>query len=155
MILKMIWTWQVFMQWNQSCKYILTYQILQWNFFLYKRRDFCLFNLLMYFNAPRNIPDSCGGYSVAQSCPTLCDPMDCSTLGFLSFTISWAMLKLMSIESVMPANHLILCHPVPFSSHLQSFPASESSLMSQLFASGGQSIGASVSASVLLMNIQD
>ena len=37
---------------------------------------------------------------VAQSCLTLCDPMDCSTLG-----ISWSLLKLMSIESVMPSNH--------------------------------------------------
>ena len=53
------------------------------------------------------------------------------------------------------------CHPtispsvIPFSSSLQSFPASESSPVSQLFASGGQSTGASASASVLLMNIQD
>ena len=53
------------------------------------------------------------------------------------------------------------CHPtisssvVPFSSHLQSFPASGSFLMSWLFASGGQSIRASASASVLPMNIQD
>ena len=53
------------------------------------------------------------------------------------------------------------CHPVisssviPFSSHLQSFPASGSFLMSQLLASGGQSIGASASASVLPMIIQD
>ena len=52
------------------------------------------------------------------------------------------------------------CHPavsssvIPFSSHLQSFPASGSFLMSQLFMSGGQSIGASASASVLSMNIQ-
>ena len=45
----------------------------------------------------------------------------------------------MSIESVMPSNHLILC--VPFSSCLQSFPASGSILMSQFFTSGGQSIG--------------
>ena len=44
---------------------------------------------------------------------------------------------------------------VPFSSHLQSFPASESFPMSQFFASRGQSIGASASASVLPMNIQD
>ena len=57
----------------------------------------------------------------------------------------------MSIESVMPSNHLIFCHR--FSSCLQSFPASGSSLMSQLFTSGGQSIGAS--AWVLPMNIQD
>ena len=50
--------------------------------------------------------------SFAHSCPTLCDPMDCSTLGFLSFTISQSWLKLMSIESVMLSNHLILCHPL-------------------------------------------
>ena len=53
------------------------------------------------------------------------------------------------------------CHPtisssvVPFSSHLQSFPASGSFQMSWLFASGGQSIGVSASASALLMNTQD
>ena len=50
--------------------------------------------------------------SVTQSCLTLCDPMDGSTPGFLSFAISWSLLKLMSIESVMPSNHLILCHPL-------------------------------------------
>ena len=53
------------------------------------------------------------------------------------------------------------CHPLisssvgPFASRLQSFPASGSFLVSQFFASGGQSIGVSVSASVLPMNIQD
>ena len=53
------------------------------------------------------------------------------------------------------------CHPtisfsvIPFSSRLQSFPASGSFLMNQFFASGGQSIGVSASASVLPMNIQD
>ena len=51
--------------------------------------------------------------SVAQSCPTLCNPMDCSTLGFpLSIINSWSLLKLMSIELMMPSNHLILCHPL-------------------------------------------
>ena len=50
--------------------------------------------------------------SVSQSCPTLCDPMDYSTRGFLSFTISLSLLKLRSIESVMPFNHLILCRPL-------------------------------------------
>ena len=49
--------------------------------------------------------------SVIQSCLILCDPMDCSMLGFPSFTISQSLLKLMSIESVMPSSHLILCHP--------------------------------------------
>ena len=58
-----------------------------------------------------------------------------------------------SCPSVMPTNHLILCRP--FSSHLQSFPASESFPMSQFFTSGDQSIRVSASASVLSMNIQD
>ena len=49
--------------------------------------------------------------SVAQSCPTLCDPMDCSMPG-LPITNSWSLPKLMSIESVMPFNQLILCHPL-------------------------------------------
>ena len=70
----------------------------------------------------------------------------------LSFTISLSLLKLMSIESVMSSNQLSLC--CPFSSCPQSFPASVSSPMSQLFASGGQSIGASAAVSVLPMNIQ-
>ena len=54
----------------------------------------------------------------------------------LSITNSQSLLKLMSIESVMPSNYLILC--LPFSSHFQSFPASVSFQMSQFFASGGQ-----------------
>ena len=49
--------------------------------------------------------------SVAQSCPTLCDPMDCSTPG-LPVHHSQTLLKFMSIESVMPSNHLILCRPL-------------------------------------------
>ena len=52
--------------------------------------------------------------SVAQSCPTLCDPMDCSTPGFPDFTVSRSLLKLMFIESIMPSNHLILCRPLLF-----------------------------------------
>ena len=47
-----------------------------------------------------------------QSCLTVWGPMDCSTASFLSFTISWSLLKLMSIESGMPSNHLVLCHPL-------------------------------------------
>ena len=45
-------------------------------------------------------------------CLTFWDPMDCSTPGFLSFIISWTLLKFMSMESMMPSNHLILCHPL-------------------------------------------
>ena len=51
--------------------------------------------------------------SVAQSCPTLCDPMNCSMpAASLSITNSRSLLKFTSIESVMPSNHLILCHPL-------------------------------------------
>ena len=71
----------------------------------------------------------------------------------LSFTISQSLLKLMSIESVMPFNHLILW--CPFSSCPQSFPSSGSFPESQLFTGGGQSIGASASVSVLPTNIKD
>ena len=71
----------------------------------------------------------------------------------LSITNSQSLLRLMSIESVMPSNHLILF--ILFFSCLQSFPASGSLQVSQLFASGSQSIGVSASASVLPMNSQD
>ena len=51
--------------------------------------------------------------SVLQSCPTLCNPMDCSThQASLSITNSQSLLKLTSIESVMPSNRLILCRPL-------------------------------------------
>ena len=81
----------------------------------------------------------------------------------LSITNSWSLFKLMSIESVMPSCHLILCCPsvpsVPlsplFSSFPQSVPASESFPMSQLFTWGGQSTGVSALASFLPKNTQD
>ena len=73
--------------------------------------------------------------------------------GSLFFTNSWSLGKLMSIELVIPSNHFILCHPL--SSCLQSCPVMWSFLMSQFFTSVGQSIGGSISASVLPMNIQD
>ena len=50
--------------------------------------------------------------SVAQSCPTLCNPMDCSKPGFPVFYCLWSLFKLMSIESEMPSNHLTLCRPL-------------------------------------------
>ena len=86
----------------------------------------------------------------AQSYPTLTTPWTAAHQASLSFTISQSLLKLMSIESVMPSYHII-----PFFPCLQSFPASGSFLMNQLFTLGGQSIGASASALVLPMNIQD
>ena len=80
-------------------------------------------------------------------------PRTAARLASLSFTISQSLFKLMPIESVMLSNHLILCHPFPFGP--QSFPASRSFPVGWLFASGGQSIGASALASVLPVNIQD
>ena len=72
---------------------------------------------------------------------------------YLSITNSWSLLKLMSIELVMPFNHLILCCPLLlppiFHSIRVFFP------MNQFFSLGGQSIGVSASASVLPVNIQD
>ena len=82
---------------------------------------------------------ACCYCSVAQSRLTLCDPLDCSTPGFPVLHLDT------SIESVMLSKHLILC--CPFSSCLQSFPASGSFPTSQLFTSGGQSIGYSSSTS--------
>ena len=90
--------------------------------------------------------------SVAQSCPTLCDPMNRSTPG-------------LPVHHQLPEftqTHVYWwCHPtisssvIPFSSRLQSFPASGYFQMSHFFASGGQSIGVSASTSILPMNIQD
>ena len=91
--------------------------------------------------------------SVAQSHPTLCNPMDCRMPGFavqhqlLEFTQTHVH------ESVMPSNHLVLCHPLLLLPSI--FPASGSFKMSQFFLLGGQSIGVSASASVLPMNNQD
>ena len=64
----------------------------------------------------------------------LCDPMNCSMPGFLSFTISLSLLKLMSIESTISYS------VVPFSSCPPSFPALGSFPVTWLFASGGQNI---------------
>ena len=71
----------------------------------------------------------------------------------LSITNSQSLPKFMSTEPVMLPNRLIFC--CPFSSCLQSFPASGSFQMSQFFVSGDQSTGVSASVSVLPMNIQD
>ena len=71
----------------------------------------------------------------------------------LSFIISWNLLKLMSIESMMPSNHLIFCRPLL---HLPSIlPSIRVFPTSQFFAASGRSIGASASISVFPINIQD
>ena len=89
-----------------------------------------------------------------SACLNLCDPMDCSTSGFavLHYFPKFAQSH---VHWVSDAIHpTISSSVVPFSSHLQSFPASGSFPMSQLFSPSGLSIGASASASVLPMNIQ-
>ena len=90
-------------------------------------------------------------WSVTKSCPTICNPMDCSTPGFpvLHYVLECAQTHVHWVGDAIQPSHPV----VPFSSCLQSFLASGSFLMSQLFVSGGQSIRAS--ASVLPMNIQD
>ena len=91
--------------------------------------------------------------SVIQSCPTLCDLMNRSTPGLPVHH------QLPEFTHSCPLSQW--CHPaisssvVPFSSWPQSLPASGSFQINQLFASGGQSIGVSASASVLPMNTQD
>ena len=83
----------------------------------------------------------------------LATPWTAARLAFLSIANSWSFLNSCPLSQ--------WCHPtisssvIPFSSHLQSFPASGSFQMSQFFTSGGQSIVVSPSASVLPMNIQD
>ena len=106
----------------------------------------CQTRLVFIYSCPA------GCCSIAKSCLTVCDLMDCSrpdvpVLHYLP-------------ECAQTHINCWWCHPtisssvVPFSTCLQSFPASGSLPMSWLFASGGQSIGASGSASVLSMNIQ-
>ena len=92
--------------------------------------------------------------SVAQSCPTLCAPMNHSTPGL---PVHHQLLE--STQNPCPSSQW--CHPtlsssvIPFSSCPQSFLATGSFPVSQLFASGGQSIGVSASTPVLPMNTQD
>ena len=100
------------------------------------------------------ISSCCHCCLVAEPFPTFCEPMNCSMPGFLVLHHRWSLLKLLSIESMMPSNHLVLCRPLLLLPSI--FPSiSIFSNESALFASGGQSIGASASASVLPMNIQD
>ena len=91
--------------------------------------------------------------SVAQSCPTLCDLMDCSTPGFpvLHYLLEFVQTHVHWVNYVIQPSHPLSSPSPPsfnLSQHQCLFP------MSRLFASSGQSIGASASASVLLMNIQ-
>ena len=85
--------------------------------------------------------------------PALCDPMNCSTPGFpvLHYLPALTQTNVHWVSDAVQPSHPAV---IPFSSCLQSFPASGSFPVSRLFASGGQNIGASASASVLPMNVQ-
>ena len=89
--------------------------------------------------------------SVAQLCPTLCNPMDCSTPGF---PVHHQLPECTKTHVHRVSDAIQPPHPMS-SFHLQSFSASGSFPVSQFFPSGGQRIGVSASASVLPMNIQD
>ena len=91
--------------------------------------------------------------SVNELCPTLCDPMDCSTPGF---PVHHQLPELTQTHVHCIGDAIQPSHPIiPLSSCLQSFQASRSFQMSQFFTSGGQIIRVSASASVLPMNIQE
>ena len=92
--------------------------------------------------------------SVSQSCLTFCNLMECNTPGF---PVHHQLPELTQAQCQLSqwCHSTISSTVVPFPSHLQSFPASGSFPMSQFFASGSQSIGASPLASLLPMNIQD
>ena len=76
------------------------------------------------------ISNICCCYSVAQLCPTFAIPWFAACQASWSVTIPWRLLKLMSVESVMPFNHLILCRPFLLLPSI--FSASGSFPMSQL-----------------------
>ena len=87
---------------------------------------------------------------VVQSCPTLCDPVDMPTFPVLHYLPKFE--RAPGVSDGQPTHPTISSSVILLSSCLQSFPASGSFLVNWLFASGGQSIGASTS--VLPMNIQ-
>ena len=91
--------------------------------------------------------------SVTQSVQLFSTPWTAAHQASLSVKKSWSLLKLMSIESVMPSNHLNLCHPLLLLPSI--FPRIRVFSNESVLSSGGQIIGVSASTSVLPMNIQD
>ena len=89
-------------------------------------------------------------HSSVQLHPALCDTMACQAS--LSITNSQSLLKLISIKSAKPSNHLILCHPLLFLPSI--FTSIRVFSNESVLTSGGQSIGVSALASVFPMNIQ-
>ena len=98
------------------------------SFVLLTQDDFCY---LKCFMVPKTLCCCC---SVTKLCPALCNPWTAARQAFLSFTLP----REFTDESVVPSNHLMLCHPRLLPS---IFPASGYCPMSQLLTSSGQSIG--------------
>ena len=133
-----------------------TYHKIQNLFALISHR--LIFKLIsnIFFSMTKLLPSILNQFSSVQSLSHVqlfATPWTATRQASLSIANSWSLLKLMSIVSVMPP--AISSSVVPFFFCLQSFPASGSFPVSQLFTSGGQSTGVSASASVLLMNVQD
>ena len=133
------------------CPLLLPFGILHPLVLAYINPSYCwllIFSSIYFFRFLASL-NECDNFccSVAQSCPTLCDPMDYTATGSpraCSNSCPLSQWRHPTISSSV----------VPFSSCFQSFRASGSFLMSQFFTSGSQSIGASASASVLPINIQ-
>ena len=131
--------------------------------------DNCFENFFLFFSLLLILPCNCCvptfpanisfifGCTVQFSHSVVSDsfatPWTAACQASLSITSSQSLLKLISIVLVMPSNHLILCCPLLLLPSI--FPSITSFPVSQFFASGGQSIGVSASASVLRMTIQD
>ena len=90
--------------------------------------------------------------SVSKSCPIICNPLNCSMPGYpvLHHPLEFAQTHIHWVGDAIQPSHL--CHPLLLP---QSFPASGSFPMSQLFTSRGQSIGASATGSIVPINILD
>ena len=122
------------------------------------RREVCSSSLralywknFLFFQIVQSLFSSVQFNSLAQWCPTLCNPLDCSTQGF---PVYHQLLGLAQIHVHRVGHAPIISFVALFTFCPQSFLASESFPMSQLFTSGDQSIGASASESGLPMNIQ-
>ena len=89
-------------------------------------------------NHPNTLNNKFSSVQPLSHVQLLATPWTAAHQAFLSITNSWSLLKFMSIESVVPSNHLVLCHPLLLLSSI--LPATESFPISQLFTSGGQSL---------------
>ena len=120
--------------------YVYTYS---WFTLLYNRNEHNLVKQLYFSFSLSVVSYSLGPHGLQHTrlpCPS-------ARQASLSFSISQSWHKLMSMESVMPSNHLIRCHPLSY--YLKSFPVSESFLMSRLFVSNGQLYSIKKNSSVI------